>query len=123
MVEWYYTEEGRMPGYEYYQTLSEDEKIRFFQIIRYYADSPLGTIVPKTHLNIEDREHKIYALKPYRRRFFCFTASGRKVIIANGYLKASQQMTKKDKEKLKIAAKYRWDYLKRIGGGEYYEKA
>lgn len=122
IVEWYYTEDGHMPGYEYYRTLNEDEKVRFFQIVKYYADGPLGTILPRTLLNIEDNEHKIYALKPFSRRFFFFTVGGGKIIITNGYQKSSQKMTKKGKEKLKIAIKYRYNYLERIEGGIYYEK-
>lgn len=122
IVEWYYTIDSKIPGYEYYKTLSEDEKVRFAHIVKYYADSPLGTIIPKTLLNIEDKEHKIYAFKPYKRRFFNFVVEGRKIIITNGYQKSSQKMTKKDREKLLIAIKYKQDYLNRVRGGEYYEK-
>lgn len=121
-VEWYYTKSGEMSGYEYYKTLDEHEKVRFFHIIKYYADSSLDTIIPKTLVNIEDKEHKIYALKPYSRRFFCFIVIGRKIIITNGYRKKSQVMAKKDKEKVKISIKHKDDYLSRLKGGDYYEK-
>lgn len=41
---------------------------------------------------------------------------------SNAYHKHSQQMTKVDLESLKVAARYRQDYLKRVKGGTYYEK-
>lgn len=111
-----------MPGYDYYLTLSRHEKVRFFELVKYYADSSLGTVIPRTLLNIEDKNHRIYALKPSSRRFFCFTFVGRKLIITNGYRKSSQKMTKKDKERLKTAIKYKNEYMKRVKEGYYYEK-
>ena len=121
-VEWYYTKDGKLPGYEYYQTMTQEEKVRFFHIVTYYADTPSGKNLPRTLLNIEDKKNKIYALKPFSRRFFCFTVIGSKLIITNGYRKSSQKMTKKDKEKLKTAITYKEDYLTRTKAGDYYEK-
>ena len=45
---------------------------------------------------------------------------GGKIIIVNAYRKHSRQMTKQDKEKLKISVKYKKDYLKRVKEGTYY---
>ena len=48
------------------------------------------------------------------------THKGGKIIITNAYQKHSRQMTKQDKEKVKITIKYKKDYLKRIKEGTYY---
>jgi hypothetical protein len=47
---------------------------------------------------------------------------GAKIIVTNAYHKQSQQMRRIDLEGLKVAARYRQDYLTRIKEGTYYEK-
>lgn len=121
-VEWYYTISGRMPGVEHYQNLSVPDRARFLQIVKHFCDSPHGTIFPKTLYNIEDHENKIYAFKPNAERFFNFMTVGAKIIVTNAYHKQSQRMRKIDLEGLKVAARYRQDYLTRIKEGTYYEK-
>lgn len=54
-------------------------------------------------------------------RFFNFTTEGSVVIITNAYHKHSQKMTKQDLEELRIAGRYRQDYLRRGKEGTYYE--
>ena len=97
------------------------DKERFEDIVEYFCDRPLGALLPKTWYRIEDSENGIYAFKPRDERFFNFTTAGRKVIITNAYHKHSQQMTKQDKEELRISARYRDDYFQRIKEGTYYE--
>ena len=120
-AEWYYTEEGKMPAWEYYEALAEADQDRFDDMIRYLCEIKPGALLPKTLYRIEDRANKIYALKPRDERFFNFTTAGAKVIITNAYHKHSQQMTKADLEYLKTAARCRHDYLKRVQEGTYYE--
>lgn len=119
-AEWYYTCEGKMPAYEYYNALAEMDQDRFDYLIKHFCDRPYGNILPKTMYRIEDEVNKIYAFKPRSERFFNFTTEGAKVIVTNAYHKHSQQMTKIDKEQLKIAAKYRADYMQRIKEAIYY---
>lgn len=121
-VEWYYTREGRLPGFEYYSRLSEAEQDRLDHMVKYLADSPPGTLLPKTMYRIEDRQSRIFALKPGAHRFFNFTAEGRRLIITNAYRKHSQKMMKQDLEGLRTAANRRADYLRRIEEGSYYEE-
>ena len=120
-AEWYYAEDGKLPALDYYRELEVHDRARLNHIIRHLCDSPHGTILPMTLYRVEDRENKIYALKPRDERFFNFTTDGAKVILTNAYHKHSQQMTKADLESLKIAVKYRQDYLKRARGRTYYE--
>ena len=120
-AEWYYTVNGNVPGFDYYRDLSRQDRVRLDQIIKHLCDSPFGTILPISLYRVEDRQNKIYALKPRDERFFNFTTEGSKIIITNAYHKHSQQMTKADMECLKIAVAYRHDYLKRLKEGTYYE--
>ena len=55
-----------------------------------------------------------------RKKSLTMTHKGGKIIITNAYQKHSRQMTKQDKEKVKITIKYKKDYLKRIKEGTYY---
>jgi len=121
-VEWYYTEQGKIPGYEYFMFMEERAQNRFLYMVKYLADAPPGEYLPKTMYNMEDKEHKIYAFKPADERFFSFMFRGGKIIVTNAYRKDSQQMTKRDKEKLKTSIKYREDYIRRVKEGLYYEK-
>ena len=119
-VEWYYTEDGEMPAYEYYSKMEEKIQARFLYMVKYLADS-LGKVrLPVTMYNIEDRKEGIYALKPKAERFFNFMYKGGKVIVTNAYRKHSQKMTREGKEKLKIAVKHKKDYLRRVKEGTYY---
>jgi hypothetical protein len=121
-VEWYMNEAGEMKACEYYESLSKDEQKRLYYIVRYFADSPLGTHLPKTLYNLEDAENKIYAFKPKDYRFFNFMTAGKKVIIVDGYRKHSQKMGKKDLHLLDAVVQAKNSYLKRAEEGTYYER-
>ena len=120
-VEWYYTAEGRLPAYEQYRELPEADQERLEKIVRYIANKPIGTLFPKTLYRIEDAANKIYAFKSKDERFFNFMVADRRIVITNAYRKHSQRMGKTDLDKLKIAAAYRADYLRRVANGTYYE--
>jgi len=120
-VEWYRDEFGRMKAKESYDALSENEQIRLDHIVKYLADNPIGTRLPKMLYNLEDAEDQIYAFKPKDHRFFNFMTVGRKVIIVSAYRKHSQQMTKKDLNLLKSAVQAKHSYLNRVKAGTYYE--
>lgn len=121
-VEWYYTEDGKLPALDYYSQLMESEQGRLDYMVKYLADNPIGTRLPETMYRVEDRENKIYAFKPGAQRFFNFMTIGKKIILTNAYQKHSQKMTKQDLEKLGMAVRYRMDYQRRLKEGTYYEK-
>lgn len=120
MVEWYYTQDGKLPGLQYYQSMREGEQERLDYMVKYMADSPIGTTLPKVMYRVEDKKNKIYAFKPAEHRFFNFTTQGRRIIITNAYRKHSQKMTRQDLEKLRVAGNHRTDYLRRMKEGTYY---
>jgi hypothetical protein len=119
-AEWYYTTEGNIPAYEYYKIMPDTDQGRFRDMIQHFCDRPFGIMLPKTMYRIEDPQNQIYVFKPRDERFFNFTTEGPKVIITNAYHKHSHKMTKADKEKLKVAARYRADYLQRVKEATYY---
>ena len=121
-AEWYYTAEGRLPAFDYYAVLAELDQDRFDDLIRYLCEAKPGALLPKTLYRIEDRAHKIYAVKARDERFFNFMTMDAKIIVTNAYRKHSQQMTRADLECLKIAVRRRQDYLRRVSEGAYYEK-
>lgn len=121
-AEWYYSSDVDLPALDYYNALPELDQDRFDDVIRYLCESKPGILLPKTYYRIEDPAHQIYALKPRDERFFNFMTVGAKVIITNAYHKHSQQMTKVDRESLKIAVRCKQDYLRRVKEGTYYER-
>lgn len=121
-IEWYYTENGTLPGLEYYWRMPENDQERLDYMVHYLADAAPGTTLPKTMYRIEDRKHRIFAFKPRAERFFNFMTMGKKIVIANAYRKHSQGMTRQDLRILQTAVNFRSDYLRRVKGGTYYEK-
>lgn len=121
-AEWYYTEGGVMPAFDFYQKMTEVDRRAMDKMVVYFCNRSFGEPLPPTWYRIEDAEHKIYAFKPRAERFFNFTIAGRKVIITNAYHKHSQKMTKLDLQQLKISARYRDDYYQRFKEGTYYER-
>lgn len=120
-VEWYYTQDGRMPARDHFFSLPELDQERLEKIVKHLADAPFGTRLPMSLYRIEDAANKIYAFKPRDERYFNFTTDGRRIIITNAYRKHSRKMGRTDLDKLKTAAVYRQDYLRRVGNGTYYE--
>ena len=120
-AEWYYTAEGIMPGFDYYEELDEIDRDRFDDLTRYLCETRPGSILPKTIYRIEDRAERIYALKPRAERFFNFTTAGAKIILTNAYHKHSQRMGKGDMESLKFSVRCKRDYFRRLEEGTYYE--
>jgi len=120
-IEWYYTSDGRMPGLEYYLTLPEKDQERLDYMVKYLADNAPAARLPKSLFRLEDPRNRIFAFKPRAERFFNFFAQERRIIIINAFKKHSRKMTKDDIEKLRLAARLREDYLRRVSERSYYE--
>jgi len=120
-AEWYYSTAGDLPGKTYYQALPEVDRRGFLHLVEHYCNTKPGQLLPVTMYRIEDKANKNYAFKPRHERFFNFTTAGAKVIVTNAYHKHAPAMTKEDLEQLKVAVKYRTDYLTRVKENTYYE--
>ena len=121
-VEWFMDIKGRMKAKEYYEDLPEEDQERLDELVKYLADNPIGTRLPKNLYNEEDPENKIYAFKPRAHRFFNFMTIGRKIIIVGAYRKHSQAMTKKDLNLLKTVVASKHDYQNSAKAGTYYDR-
>lgn len=116
-VEFYYTEEGRLPAKEYFEETSIGVQVKLAALVKHIAE--VGTLFDTTKFRIIDKAERIYEFKPSGHRFFNFFYKGQKIIITNAYRKQSQ---KPDRGELTKAIRMRRDYERRIRGGSYYAK-
>lgn len=116
-IEFYFTENGKLPAKEYLQEVSPEGEQKLFALVRYMAEA--GKIFDVTKFRIVDPREKLYEFKPLQYRFFNFFYAGGKIIITNGYMKKSQKV---DKKELKKAITIRKDYERRVREGSYYER-
>lgn len=114
IIEWYYTEKGESPSFEYYCSLDKDQKLKFLYLLKRMGDA--GKISDKTKFNNEG--DKIYAFKPKPHRFLCFFIKQGKIILTNGFYKKQQKLPKNEKDR---ALKYKEDYETRVKNGGYYD--
>lgn len=113
-IEWYYTEEGKVPGLDYFNGLDKRNKVDAFRLFKLMAEE--GKI-----LNITKFRHEgdgIYAFKPKPHRFLCFFFIGKRIIVTNGFEKKRDDLPKNEKDK---ALRCQRDYKIRNEKEEYYE--
>ena len=72
--------------------------------------------------NMEDREHKIFAVKPASGRYLGFYAPGGKFIITNAYTKKTQKVGRREQSSIEAAIKMKADYAGRVRKEDYYEE-
>lgn len=116
-VEFYFSNDGRLPVKEYLEEISLDVKIKLAALVKYMAET--GKIFDITKFRIVDHKERLYEFKPLQYRFFNFFCAGGKIIITNGYMKRSQKV---DRKELKKAINIKKDYEHRIREGSYYEE-
>jgi phage-related protein len=113
-IEWYFDTKHQSQALEYYQALSDDERIKILKLFKRMGDA--GEIKDKTKFMNEG--NKIYAFKPQPERFLCFFYEEQKIIITNAFRKKQQKLPKNEKEK---ALNRRDNYIIRTRAGEYYD--
>ncbi len=114
VVEWYFDVNCQSQSFDYYQELTDKERIKVLKLFKRIGDA--GEIKDKTKFMNEG--DKIYAFKPQPDRFLCFFCEGQKIIVTNAFRKKQQKLPSNEKEK---ALKLRDSYIARIKKGEYYE--
>ncbi len=114
-IEWYLDTNYHSDALEYYESLSDDARIKLLKLFKRMGDA--GEIKDKTKFRNEG--DKIYAFKPQPDRFLCFFYEGGKIIVTNAFKKKQQKLPKNEKER---AVKRRVDYMKRVKAGKYYGK-
>lgn len=113
-IEWYYTENGDSPAFDYYNALNKGQRLKLLYLLKRMGD--IGKIIDTTKFNSEGDQ--IFAFKPQPDRFLCFFVKKGKIIITNGFCKKQQKLPKTEKER---ALGYKGSYEKRIKNGGYYE--
>ena len=115
VVEWYFDVNCKSQALDYYQALTDSERIKVLKLFKRMGDA--GEIRDKTKFTNEG--DKIYAFKPQPDRFLCFFYEGQKIIVTSAFRKKQQKLPSNEKEK---ALKLRENYMIRIKKGEYYDK-
>jgi hypothetical protein len=113
-IEWYYTEDGKLPALEYFNSLDEDDKIKTLDLFKLMATE--GKIYNQQKFRNE--HDQIYAFKPKPHRFMCFFFVGKKIIVTNGFMKKKDELPPEEKKR---ALKYQRDYEERFNAEKYYE--
>ena len=114
VIEWYFDADYQSQALEYYQSLSEAERIQLLKLFKRMGDA--GEIRDITKFMNEG--NKIYAFKSQPDRFLCFFYEGKKIIVTNGFRKKQQKLPKNEKER---ALKIRDNYTFRVKEGKYYD--
>lgn len=113
-IEWYFENSDKSRAFEYYNSLSAQERIQLLKLFKRMGDA--GIIKDKTKFRNEG--NKIYAFKPQPDRFLCFFYEGKKIIVTNGFRKKQQKLPQKEKD---LAIDCREKYINFVAKGDYYE--
>lgn len=113
-IEWYFDTHYQSQALDYYQALSDDDRIKVLKLFKLMGD--VGEIKNKTKFMNEG--DKIYAFKPQPDRFLCFFCEDQKIIVTNAFRKKQQKLPKNEKEK---ALRIRNNYITRLKAGKYYD--
>lgn len=114
IIEWYYSEDGKIPALEYFNSLDDDDKIKTLDLFKLMASE--GKIYNKQKFRNE--HDQIFVFKPKPHRFMCFFFVGKRIIITNGFIKKKDDLPPEEKKR---ALKHRGDYEERFNAGKYYE--
>jgi len=114
-IEWYYDTRGKSTAFDYYSSLTMQEKIKVLLLFKRMGDA--GEIKDITKFNYEG-DH-LYAFKPKPDRFLCFFYTGKKIIVTNAFRKKERKLPPNEKVRAK---KFKNDYEIRVKQGEYYDE-
>ncbi len=113
-VEWYYTNKGKLPALDYFDSLNRLEKAQTMRLFELIATE--GKILNKQKFRSEG--DGIYAFKPKPHRFLCFFYKDKKIIVTNAFVKKQDTLPPGEKDR---AMRYKEDYTLRSEIGEYDE--
>lgn len=96
--------------YEYYRKCDMPTRANLLYLVKRMADH--GAIFDQNKFRLESKQHKIYAFKAKKERFFCFFKKDKVIIIASAYRKRSQRV---DRRALRKAINIQKLYFKNEG--------
>jgi phage-related protein len=110
-IEWYYDQKGHSQPYDYFITVSQEQKRKFLILVKKMGD--FGKIYDKTKFTYEG--DKIYAFKPQPDRYLAFFTRDKKIIVTNAFRKKTQKIPINEKE---LAIKNMNEYNSKGPGGK-----
>lgn len=113
-IEWFFDENGESEALNYFKSMSLPQKRKILMLFKRIGD--FGKISDITKFRNEGDQ--IFAFKPQPDRMLSFFYTGKKIVVTNGYLKKSQKLPKREKDK---AIKYMQSYDERVKKGVYYD--
>jgi phage-related protein len=113
-LEWFRDESGYSQSLEYFDSLDAIQQVKAMQLFRRMGDS--GKIFDITKFRNEG--DKIFAFKPMPDRFLSFFTIGKLIVITNAFVKKSDKLPTKEKERAVMCMK---DYKRRVSNGTYYK--
>jgi len=114
-IEWYFDSTGSSDVLDYFNEQSNIQKRKLLMLFKRMGD--FGKISDITKFRNEGEQ--IFAFKTQPDRYLSFFHSGKKIIVTNAFVKKSDKLPKREKDK-SLARKL--DYEQRTNGGSYYEK-
>jgi len=114
-IEWYFDSTGSSDVLDYFNEQSNSQKRKLLMLFKRMGD--FGKISDITKFRNEGEQ--IFAFKTQPDRYLSFFHSGKKIIVTNAFVKKSDKLPKREKDK-SLARKL--DYEQRTNGGSYYEK-
>ncbi len=113
-IEWYYNSRKESAVLDYFNELSDKQKEKAMYLFKLIATS--GRI--RSEEKFRNELDQVYAFKPSPDRFLCFFYKDAKIIVTNAYVKKTDKMPPREKEK---ALKLKADYEKRCKEKSYYD--
>lgn len=113
-IEWYFDENGSSESLDYFNNMNLPQKRKLLMLFKRIGD--FGKISDITKFRSEGDQ--IFAFKPQPDRLLSFFYSGKKIIVTNGFLKKSQKLPKREKDR---AIRLMTSYNERVKKGEYYD--
>jgi len=114
-IEWYFDSMGNSDVLDYFNNQSDIQKRKLLMLFKRMGDFGKINDIKK----FRNEGEQIFAFKPQPDRYLSFFHSGKKIIVTNAFVKKSDKLPKREKEK-SLARKL--DYEQRTNGGSYYEK-
>jgi hypothetical protein len=120
--EWFWAEDGSMPGLDDFERLDADVRAQVIGIVRHWADLPPGRRLSETRVNVEHHDPKVFAVKAGRHRFTVVHAGRSVWVVHRRYEKRKTKLDRTGKIVVGTTIKAMQDYARRVADGTYYER-
>jgi hypothetical protein len=121
--EWFWADDGTMPGLDAYEALSKTDQDDFLASIRHWGNIEPGKRAAQSRVNQEHDDPLIVAVKAGKHRFTAFREeAGPAWIICLHYVKRSERRDKPGDRTVRQTIKSHEQYARLVKNGTYYER-